>query len=189
MGPATNPRKRVASTDKESSKATKSQKVTAAENVEEPTNRNQAASTEKESFKATKLHRVTAAENVEEPTNRKQAASTEKESFKAKKSLKAATAESVEEPTNRKQAASTEKESSKAKKSLKAAMAENVEEPTITCRSSDVVVGGVPYSCTTAKTTGRKKNAAEMLLDSDNEEESRCTYRCRLGTPLIIVQC
>jgi hypothetical protein len=81
-----NPRKRVASTDKESSKATKLLKTV----IE---------STEKESTKAKKSHKGAATENVEDPTNRKQAASTEKESSKSKKSLKAAAAEDVEEHT------------------------------------------------------------------------------------------
>jgi hypothetical protein len=44
--------------------------------------------------------------------------------------------------------------------------------------------GCVPYSYTTANSTGKKKTATQMLLDSDNEEENRRTYRWHLGTPL-----
>jgi hypothetical protein len=44
----------------------------------------------------------------------------------------------------------------------------------------------VPYSCTTAKATTKNKIAAETLMESDNEEENRCTYRGRLGTPLTV---
>ena len=88
-GPSTNPRKQVASTNKESVKGTKSLKAAVAENIEEST----VVLTEKASSRATKL--LKAAQNVQERT----VTSTEKASSKAKKSLNNADTENVEELT------------------------------------------------------------------------------------------
>jgi pantothenate synthetase len=89
-GLATNPRKRVASTNKES-KATKVPKVlkaAAAENVEESA----VVSTEKADSRATKLLKAALVQECN-------VVSTEKASSKAKKSLKAPDAENIEELT------------------------------------------------------------------------------------------